>query len=215
MFDRYDSYAKSVVSLARDSSRALNHNYIGTEHVLLGLIKEARSPAAKALESAGVTFEDVVAFIDAEIGRGLHPSEGDPPFTPRVKYLLENALVVALDSGVDTVAPLHILLALTRMGDGYGLKSLLYCGGHDIERLRRDAVTRAASQKARALQLALEKAQANVESIRLIQVAALHVRDQAIRSGSPTPQARVDELAQLLLDAEALRDLLGVAAGKA
>src|SRR5690625_7458636 len=92
MFERFTDRARRVIVLAQEEARMLNHNYIGTEHILLGLIQEGEGVAAKALESMGISLEDVRGEVEAIIGHGTQPHNGHIPFTPRAKKVLEHSL---------------------------------------------------------------------------------------------------------------------------
>src|ERR687897_191275 len=116
MFERFTDRARRVVVLAQEEARLLNHNYIGTEHILLGLIHEGEGVAAKALESLGISLEAVRAQVEEIIGQGQSAPTGHIPFTPRAKKVLELSLREALQLGHNYIGTEHILLGLIREG---------------------------------------------------------------------------------------------------
>jgi hypothetical protein len=124
MFERFTERARRVVVLAQQEARMLDHDYIGTEHILLGLIREADGIAARVIESAGLTLGAARAEVEALIGRGGSAPPGHIPFTPRAKKVLELALREALTQNKSYIGPEHILLGLTREGDGVGAQIL-------------------------------------------------------------------------------------------
>jgi hypothetical protein len=128
MFERFSDPARRVVVLAHEEARMLDHNYIGTEHVLLGLIHEHDAIAARALESLGVGLQPARQQVEEIIGRGKYAAAGHIPFTPRSKKVLELSLREALQFGDDFIAPEHILLGLLREGDGVAVQMLVRLG---------------------------------------------------------------------------------------
>ena len=124
MFERFTDRARRVVVLAQDEARLLNHNYIGTEHILLGLIHEAEGVGAKALEALGVTLDGVREQVRDIIGEGSQAPTGHIPFTPRAKKVLELSLREALQLGHNYIGTEHILLGLLREGEGTAVKVL-------------------------------------------------------------------------------------------
>ena len=114
MFERFTDRARRVVVLAQEEARMLNHNYIGTEHILLGLIHEGEGVAAKALESLGISLEGVRSQVEEIIGQGQQAPSGHIPFTPRAKKVLELSLREALQLGHNYIGTEHILLGLIR-----------------------------------------------------------------------------------------------------
>ena len=114
MFERFTEQARQVVVLAQDEARALKHNYIGTEHLLLGLLREEEGPAAGALESLDITVDGVRAEVALIVGQGDEVTTGQIPFTPRAKKVLDLSLREALSLGHDYIGPEHILLGLVR-----------------------------------------------------------------------------------------------------
>ncbi len=124
MFERFTDRARRVVVLAQEEARMLNHNYIGTEHILLGLIHEGEGVAAKALESLGISLEAVRQQVEEIIGQGQHAPSGHIPFTPRAKKVLELSLREALQLGHNYIGTEHILLGLIRESEGVAAKAL-------------------------------------------------------------------------------------------
>jgi ATP-dependent Clp protease ATP-binding subunit ClpC len=130
MFERFTERARQVVVLAQEEARRIDHNYIGTEHVLLGLLREGHGIGARALEAAGIALDQVRADVEAEVGRGKGKPKGHIPFTPRAKKVLELALREALQLRHDYIGTEHILLGLTREGEGLGARILRR---HDVD----------------------------------------------------------------------------------
>src|ERR1051326_8547956 len=124
MFERFTDRARRVVVLAQEEARMLNHNYIGTEHILLGLIHEGEGVAAKALESLGISLEAVRHQVEEIIGQGGSSPSGHIPFTPRAKKVLELSLREALQLGHNYIGTEHILLGLIHEGEGVAAKAL-------------------------------------------------------------------------------------------
>jgi ATP-dependent Clp protease ATP-binding subunit ClpA len=135
MFERFTTQSRRVVVLAQEEARMLDHNYIGTEHLLLGLLHEGRGSAARALEEAGVTLEAAREQITSTIGRGEQQASGHIPFTPRAKKSLELSLREALQFGDGYIGTGHLLLGLIRQGDNMAVKVLGQLGA-DAKDLR-------------------------------------------------------------------------------
>jgi len=135
MFERFTEKARRVVIYAQEEARMLNQNYIGTEHLLLGLIREQDGIAAKALESLNISLEDVHAQVEELIGRGTYVPNGHIPFTPRAKKVLELSLREALQLGHNYIGTEHVLLGLIREGEGVAAQVLLNLGA-DLEKVR-------------------------------------------------------------------------------
>jgi len=135
MFERFTDRARRVVVLAQEEARMLNHNYIGTEHILLGLIHEGEGVAAKALESLGISLEAVRSQVEEIIGQGQAAPTGHIPFTPRAKKVLELSLREALQLGHNYIGTEHILLGLIREGEGVAAQVLQKLGA-DQNRVR-------------------------------------------------------------------------------
>ena len=128
MFERFTDAARRVIVLSQQEARALGHNYIGTEHLLLGLVHEGEGVAARALRSLGVSVEAVGAQIEEIIGRGVAPPPEQVPFTPRAKKVLEHALREAMQTGREHIDTEHILLGLLREEDGVACQVLTELG---------------------------------------------------------------------------------------
>jgi ATP-dependent Clp protease ATP-binding subunit ClpC len=135
MFERFTEKARRVVIYAQEEARMLNQNYIGTEHLLLGLIREQDGIAAKALESLNISLEDVHQQVEELIGKGTYVPNGHIPFTPRAKKVLELSLREALQLGHNYIGTEHILLGLIREGEGVAAQVLLNLGA-DLEKVR-------------------------------------------------------------------------------
>ncbi len=135
MFDRFTDRARRVIVLAQDEARMLNHNYIGTEHILLGLIHEGEGVAAKALEALGISLEAVREQVEEIIGQGQQAPTGHIPFTPRAKKVLELSMREALQINHPYIGTEHILLGLIREGEGVAAQVLIKLGA-DLNRVR-------------------------------------------------------------------------------
>ena len=130
MFERFTERARQVVVLAQDEARALGHNYIGTEHILLGLLREEEGLAARVFEVLGVTIEEVRAQVARIIGSGDDVTTGQIPFTPRAKKVLEMSMRESRALGHDYIGTEHILLGLARENEGVAAQILL---GFDVD----------------------------------------------------------------------------------
>jgi ATP-dependent Clp protease ATP-binding subunit ClpC len=139
LFERFTDRARRVVVLAQEEARLLNHNYIGTEHILLGLIHEGEGVAAKALESLGISLEAVRHQVEEIIGQGGSSPSGHIPFTPRAKKVLELSLREALQLGHNYIGTEHILLGLIREGEGVAAQVLVKLGA-DLSRVRQQVI---------------------------------------------------------------------------
>jgi len=141
MFERFTDRARNVVVLAQDEARMLNHNYIGTEHILLGLIHESQGLAAHALTSLGIGLEPARQQVAEIVGRGKKSPSGHIPFTPRAKKILEFSLREALQLGHNYIGTEHILLGLIREGEGEGVAvEVLVNLGADLKRVRQEVI---------------------------------------------------------------------------
>src|SRR4051812_20275428 len=125
MFERFTERARQVVVLAQEEARSLRHNYIGTEHLLLGLLREEEGLAARVLESFDVTVEEVRAQVALIVGEGDEVTTGQIPFTPRAKKVLELSLREALELGHKWIGTEHLLLGLVRESEGVAARILL------------------------------------------------------------------------------------------
>ncbi|MCQ9353079.1 ATP-dependent Clp protease ATP-binding subunit [Corynebacterium sp. 153RC1] len=139
MFERFTDRARRVIVLAQEEARGLNHNYIGTEHILLGLIHEGEGVAAKALESMGISLDDVRREVEEIIGRGAEPPVGHIPFTPRAKKVLELSLREGLQMGHKYIGTEFLLLGLIREGEGVAAQVLVKLGA-DLPRVRQQVI---------------------------------------------------------------------------
>jgi ATP-dependent Clp protease ATP-binding subunit ClpC len=128
LFESFTDRARRVVVLAQEEARLLNHSYIGTEHILLGLINEGEGVAARALRALDVSLDEARAQVERIIGAGKMPAAGHVPFTPRAKKVLELALREAMELGHQYIGTEHLLLGLIREGEGVGARVLVELG---------------------------------------------------------------------------------------
>ena len=147
-FQRFTDRARQVVVLAQEDARALNHNYVGTEHILLGLVHEGKGVAAKTLEYLGISLEGVRQEAEEIIGRGQQAVPGRIPFTPRAKKVLELSLREAMQLGHNYVGTEHLLLALIREGEGVAAQVLVRLGAN-LDRVRQQVIEVLAGRQAR------------------------------------------------------------------
>jgi ATP-dependent Clp protease ATP-binding subunit ClpC len=147
MFERFTDQARRIVVLAQEEARMLNHNYIGTEHILLALIHEGTGTAASALESLGITEEAARQQVEQIIGRGQHePARGHIPFIPRAKKTLELSLREAIALGNNFIGSEHILLGLIREGDNPAIQ-VLDGLGVEPNRVRQEVIRRVSARR--------------------------------------------------------------------
>jgi hypothetical protein len=139
VFERFTERSRQVVVLAQDEARALRHNYIGTEHILLGLLREEEGLAARVLESLDITLEEVRAMVRRVVGEGDEMTTGQIPFTPRAKKVLELSLREALGLGHNYIGTEHILLGIVRENDGVAARVLLDFDA-DAEKIRNEVI---------------------------------------------------------------------------
>ena len=139
MFERFTDRARRVVVLAQEEAKSLNHNYIGTEHILLGLIQEGDGVAAKALGELGISLDAVREQVIDIIGQGQQPPAGHIPFTPRARKVLEYSLREALQLGHNYIGTEHMLLGLLREGEGVAAQVLIKLGA-DLNRTRQTVI---------------------------------------------------------------------------
>ncbi len=139
MFERFTEPARQIVVVAQEEARALKHNYIGTEHVLLGLLREEDGLAARVLSSLDVSLEDVRTQVGRIIGQGDEVTAGEIPFTPRAKKVLDLALREALSLGHNYVGTEHVLLGIARENEGVASRILLDAGA-DGETVRNQVI---------------------------------------------------------------------------
>jgi len=135
VFERFTDRARRVIVLAQEEARLLNHDYVGTEHLLLGLAHEGQGVAAKALEVLGIRLEALRSQVEEIIGQGQRAPSGHIPFTPRAKKVLELSLREALELGHDYIGTEHLLLGLVREGEGVAAQVLVKLGA-DFPRVR-------------------------------------------------------------------------------
>jgi ATP-dependent Clp protease ATP-binding subunit ClpC len=139
VFERFTDRARRVVVFAQEEARLLNHNYIGTEHVLLGLVREGEGVAAQALTSMGIGLDAVRGQVEKIIGQGQAAPSGHIPFTPRAKKVLELSLREALQLSHNYIGTEHILLGLLREGEGVAAQVLQQLGA-DLNRVRQTVI---------------------------------------------------------------------------
>ena len=139
MFERFTDRARRVIVLAQEEARSLQHNYIGTEHLLLGLIREGDGVAAKTLASKGVDLDSARKQVEEMIGKGHATPNGHIPFTPHAKQVLELSLREALQLGHSYIGTEHILLGLIQEGEGVGTQVLVKMGV-DLDDLRSSVI---------------------------------------------------------------------------
>src|SRR5712691_9721981 len=132
MFERFTERARQVVVLAQEEARALRHNYIGTEHLLLGLLREEEGIAARVLAELGVTLDDIRADVKRIVGLGDEPTRGQIPFTPRAKKALELSLRAANELGHGFIGTEHVLLGLAREGNDVASRLLTDHGASPV-----------------------------------------------------------------------------------
>jgi ATP-dependent Clp protease ATP-binding subunit ClpA len=139
MFERFTDRARRVMLLAEEEARRLNHDHVGTEHILLGLVLEGEGVAARALESLGISLQAVREEVEESIGRGQQAPPGRIPYTPRAKKTLELSLREALHLGHHYIGTEHILLGVIREGEGPAAQALVNLGG-DLNRVRQQVI---------------------------------------------------------------------------
>jgi ATP-dependent Clp protease ATP-binding subunit ClpC len=139
VFERFTDRARQVVVLAQDEARGLKHNYLGTEHILLGLLREEEGLAARVLESLDITVEEVRAQVVRIVGQGDEVTTGQIPFAPRAKKVLELALREALSLGHNYIGTEHILLGLVHENEGTAMRILLDFDA-DAEKIRNEII---------------------------------------------------------------------------
>ncbi|HEX2740084.1 MAG TPA: Clp protease N-terminal domain-containing protein, partial [Rubrobacter sp.] len=149
MFERFTERARKVVVLAQDEARHFNHNYIGTEHLLLGLLREDEGVAAQALSSLNVSLDEVREQVESIVGYGEEGTGAQAPFTPRSKKVLELALREALQLGHNYIGTEHILLGLVRESEGVAARVLSNLDV-DPDKVRREVVRRLGGGRSRS-----------------------------------------------------------------
>jgi predicted metal-dependent hydrolase len=187
MFERFTDRARRVMVLAQEETRLLNHNYIGTEHLLLGLAHEGQGGAAKALESLGIRLEALRSQVQEVVGRGQAAPRGHIPFTPRAEKVLELSLREALQLGHSYIGTEHLLLGLIREGEGVAAQVLVRLGA-DLSRVRLQVIQvlsgsgaavggPEAGAGARSVSDALREAEEQLAQVRRQKVAAVDAGD--------------------------------------
>jgi ATP-dependent Clp protease ATP-binding subunit ClpA len=214
MFERFTDQARRVVVLAQEEARHLNHNYIGTEHLLLGLLREGEGVAAKALASLGISLEAGRIQVEEIVGQGLRAPTGHIPFTPRAKKVLELSLREALQLGHNYMGTEHILLGVIREGEGVAAQVLAAVGADDAR--VREQVVRLLTEEQIA-QVRRQK-EAAVEAGDVDRAAALRDREQQLLAdrarrerewmADVDVQAVIEENQRLHGEVERLRGLL-------
>jgi hypothetical protein len=164
MFERFTDRARRVVVLAQEEARLLNHNHIGTEHILLGLIHEGEGVAAQALRALDVSLEAARTQVVELVGQGDEQPEPHIPFTPRAKKVLELSLREALQFGHNYIGTEHILLGLIREGEGVAAQ-VLESQGASLDRVRQQVVQLLAAAAGQAEQVPLRQAQMTQQAV--------------------------------------------------
>jgi ATP-dependent Clp protease ATP-binding subunit ClpA len=208
VFERFTDRARRVIVLAQEEARLLDHDYIGTEHLLLGLAREGQGVAAKALEVLGIRLEALRSQVEEIIGRGQRAPSGHVPFTPRAKTVLELSLREALELGHDYIGTEHLLLGLIREGEGVAAQVLVGLGadlararGQVIELLSGHAGEEEAGARTRLVRMSvpedLREAEAQLAGVRRQKQAAIDTEDfdraAALRDQERQLVARVAE----------------------
>lgn len=223
MFERFTDRARRVVILAQEEAWMLNHIYIGTEHILLGLIHEGEGVAAKSLESLGVSLEGIRSQVEEIVGKGQQRPTGHIPFTPRTKKVFELALREALQLGHNYIGTEHILLGLIREGEGVAAQVLVKLGV-GLTRVREQVLQLLSGNTAKAPDedQVLAKARTNVLSARKRHFAARDLLEREILNSTNTPEGDeqqpngklinlqnwVNDCAEGIEEAESLYDML-------
>jgi ATP-dependent Clp protease ATP-binding subunit ClpC len=211
MFERFTDRARRVVVLAQEEARMLNHNYIGTEHILLGLLLEGEGVAAKALESLGISLDAVRQQVEEIIGQGQEAPSGHIPFTPRAKKVLELADRETRALGHAYVGTEHILLGLIREGDGVAAQVLVKLGA-DLNRVRQQVIQLLGDRGAKVIGAGSrrgKRARARLLDDALARIDALDRRLAAIESRvglRPDLDDLAQEIAQVRREKEAAVD---------
>jgi ATP-dependent Clp protease ATP-binding subunit ClpC len=191
VFERFTARARQVVVLAQDEARALKHNYIGTEHILLGLLREEEGPAARVLESLDITVEEMRAQVARIVGQGDEVTTGQIPFTPRGKKVLELSLREAVSLGHKYIGTEHILLGLVRENEGVAARILLDFDA-DADKIRAEVMALLAGEppksRPRASQATRVESGAALD-LRLFEARLMAILDEVARLRRPLPLA--------------------------
>ena len=201
MFERFTDRARHVVVLAQDEARRLDHTWIGTEHILLGLIREGDGVAAKALESLGISLDAVRQQVEEIIGQGQQAPSGHIPFTPRTKKVLELALRESKQLGHNYIGTEHILLGLIREGDGVAAQVLVMLGA-DQNRIRQQVIQLLHGRSAE------EPGSTRSAEQELRLLPAVKTRLEGLEQRLTAVEQRVERYQQLTDEIERLRALL-------
>jgi ATP-dependent Clp protease ATP-binding subunit ClpA len=172
VFERFTERAREVIVLAQDEALALKHNYIGTEHILLGLLREEEGLAARVLESLDVTVEEVRAQVERIVGQGDEVTTGQIPFTPRAKKVLELSLREAMALGHNYIGTEHILLGVVRENEGVAARILLDFDA-DAEKIRNEIIRLLSGPKLRED----PQLRAEIERLRAERKEAIEAKD--------------------------------------
>jgi Clp amino terminal domain, pathogenicity island component len=204
MFERFTDRARRVVVLAQEEARLLNHNYIGTEHILLGLAHEDRGVAAKALESLGISLEAIRAEVKTIVGQGQSAPTGHIPFTPRAKKVLELSLREAIQLNHNYIGTEHILLGVIREGEGVAAQVLVKLGA-SLDRVRRQVLSLLAGQ---AVGVPPEQVPGGQPRFSQQAVAAMVAGGAGVYQDEPAELVRVVPLAREVFCGSGLRVVL-------
>ncbi len=215
MFERFTERARQVVVLAQDEARGLKHNYIGTEHLLLGLLREEQGLAARVLESFGVTVEEVRFQVARIVGQGDQLTMGRIPFTPRTKKILELSLRESLSLGNNYIGTEHLLLGLARENEGVAAR-ILVDFGVDAEKIRNEIVRMLSGPSRRLgavpdpeLEAVRQEKEEAIESGEFERAAMLRDRERQMASGWREGSLELDtSYATITLGGESRRDRL-------
>ena len=181
MFERFTDGARAVLNLAREEARLLDHDFIGTEHILLGLVREEGAGNSGVLTSFGISLESVRGKVQETTGSGAPSVNRSPPFTPRAKKGLELSLREALALGHHSIGPEHILLGLLREGEGVAVQVLGYLGV-DLVTVRERAIQTLSGSAAE------EKAEASAHDAPALVASDLQRRRRSTVAASPRPR---------------------------
>jgi ATP-dependent Clp protease ATP-binding subunit ClpA len=190
MFERFTDRARRVVVLAQEEARLLNHNYVGTEHILLGLAREREGVAAKALEVLGIRLEVLRSQVEEMIGQGQRAPTGHIPFTPRAKKVLELSLREAKQLGHNYIGTEHILLGLSREGEGVAAKVLVKLGA-DFSRVRQQVIQLLSGSTAGG-RAAAEQASARTRLVRMTVPEELREAEEQLAQVRREKEAAID-----------------------
>ena len=204
MFERFTDRARRVVVLAQEEARLLNHDYIGTEHILLGLVHEEQGVAARALTELDISLEAVRTEVKEIVGQGQSPPTGHIPFTPRAKKVLELSLREAIQLGHNYIGTEHILLGVIREGEGVAAQVLIRLGA-GLDRVRQQVVQVLAGYPGQG-----SPEQASLGQVRLGQqtAAARVTGGLGVYQDEPAELVRVVPLAREVFRGSALRIVL-------